>query len=109
MKRTTWKIELFVEAVATKIEKKQKNNTLIQNQQPKIDNVVNFNNNNRTLLFGPSFSGKTYLMLKPFSRMPDRDFYIFTKLPPKQYYNSKIKIKENVKKQNLCMKTKTVS
>ena len=46
--------------------KKKRKNNLIQNeittshQQPKIEN----NNNNRTLLVGPSFSGKTYLMLK---------------------------------------------
>ena len=52
------------------------------------------NNNNRTLLVGPSFSGKTYLMLKILSRMLDRDFYIITKSPPEQYSNSKIKIKE---------------
>ena len=33
-------------------------------------------------------------MLKILSRTPDRDFYITTKSPPKQYSNSKIKIKE---------------
>ena len=44
--------------------KKKRKNNLIQNeittshQQPKIEN----NNNSRTLLVGPSFSGKTYLM-----------------------------------------------
>ena len=76
--------------------KKKRNNNLIPNeittshQQPKIEN----NNNNRTLLVGPSFSGKTYLMLKILSRMPDRDIYIITKLPPEQYTNFKIKIKE---------------
>ena len=58
--------------------------------QPKIEN----NNNNRTLLVGPSFSGKTYLMLKILSRISDRDIYIITKSPPEQYTNSKIKIKE---------------
>ena len=42
--------------------KKKRKNNLIQNeitisqQQPKIEN----NNNNRTLLVGPSFSGKTF-------------------------------------------------
>ena len=56
-----------------------------------IDNV---NNNNRTLLVGPSFSGKTYLMLKILSRIPNRDIYIITKSPPEQYTNSEIKIKE---------------
>ena len=53
-----------------------------------------FENNNRTLLVGPSFSGETYLMLKILSRMSDRDIYIITKSPPEQYTNSKIKIKE---------------
>ena len=76
--------------------KKKRKNNLIQkeittsHQQPKIEN----NNNNRTLLVGPSFSGKTYLMLKVLSRMLDRDIYIITKSPPEQYTNSKIKIKE---------------
>ena len=56
-----------------------------------IDNV---NNNNRSLLVGPSFSGKTYLMLKILSRIPNRDIYIITKSPPEQYTNSEIKIKE---------------
>ena len=45
-------------------------------------------------MVGPSFSGKTYLMLKILSRMLDRDIYIITKSPPEQYTNSKIKIKE---------------
>ena len=77
-------------------KKKRKNNinTLPPNKintsyhQPKIEN------NNRTLLVGPSFSGKTYLMLKILSRISDRDIYIITKSPPDQYTNSKIKIKE---------------
>ena len=59
-------------------KKKRKNNLI---QQPKIEND---NNNNRTLLVGPSFSGKTYLMLKILSRMLDRDVYIITKSPPEQ-------------------------
>ena len=76
--------------------KKERKNNLVQNeittshQQPKVEN----NNNNRTLLVGPSFSGKTYLMLKILSRLPVRDIYIITKSPPEQYSNSKIKIKE---------------
>ena len=76
--------------------KKKRKNNLIQNeitishQQPKIENI----NNNRTLLVGPSFSGKTYLMLKILSRISDKDIYIITKSPPEQYTNSKIKIKE---------------
>ena len=90
-------------------EKKRKNNvnTLPPNKsntsyhQPFIENVntpqqskIENNNNNRTLLVGPSFSGKTYLMLKILSRISDRDIYIITKSPPEQYTNSKIKIKE---------------
>ena len=50
--------------------------------------------NNRTLLVEPSFSCKTNLMLKFFSRPPDRDIFITTKSPPEQYFKSKIKIKE---------------
>ena len=79
-------------------ERKRKNN-LIQNeitishQQPKTANG-NKNKNNRTLLVDPSFSGKTYLMLKTLSRKPDRDIFIITKSPPEQYTISKIKIKE---------------
>ena len=55
--------------------KKIRKNNLVQNeitishQQPIIEN----GNNNRTLLVGPSFSGKTYLMLKILSRMIDRN------------------------------------
>ena len=79
-------------------EKKRKNNLAqneitISHQQPIIEHDNN-NNNNRSLLVGPSFSGKTYLMLKILSRIPDRDIYIITKSPPEQYTNSKIKIKE---------------
>ena len=62
-------------------------------KKTKIDNV-NTNNNSRTLLVGPSFSCKTYLMLKILSRISDRDIYIITESPPEQYSNSKIKIKE---------------
>ena len=60
----------YVESVLTKkwlathIERehhqKEVNSNVIE--KPIIDNVDN-NNNNRTLLVGPSFSGKTYLML----------------------------------------------
>ena len=69
-------------------------NTLPPNEM--IENVntpqqSNFENNNRTLLVGPSFSGKTYLMLKILSRILDRDIYIITKSPPEQYTNSKMK------------------
>ena len=50
-------------------KRKKRKNSLVQNaitishQQPKIENGNN-NNNDRTLFVGPSFSGKTYLMLK---------------------------------------------
>ena len=76
--------------------KKKRKNNLAQNEitishQPKIEND---SNNNRTLLVGPSFSGKTYLMLKILSRRSDRDIYKISKSPPEQYSNSKIKIKE---------------
>ena len=71
-------------------KKKRKNNLI---DQPKNENGNDITNN-RTLLVGPSFLGKTYLMLKILSRMPDRDFYIITKSPPEQYTNSKIKTKE---------------
>ena len=74
-------------------KKKRKNKITISHQQPIIENGNN-NNNNRTLLVGPSFSGKTYLMLKILSRIPNRDIYINTKSPPEQYSNSKIRIKE---------------
>ena len=70
-------------------EKKRKNKLI---QQPIIENGDN--NNNRTLLVGPSFSGKTYFMLKTLSRMSDRDIYLINKSPPEQFTNSKIKIKE---------------
>ena len=74
-------------------KKKRKNEITIFHQQPKIVNG-NINNYNRILLVGPSFSGKTYFMLKTLSQIPDRDIYIITKSPPEQYTNSKIKIKE---------------
>ena len=70
-----------------KNKRKNNNNTLIQNkttvsyQQPKIKNGIN-NDNNRTLLFGPSFLAKTYLLLRIFSRIPDPDFYLISNSPP---------------------------
>ena len=80
---------------------KKKRKTNINTLPPnKIIESVNtpqqskFENNNRTLLVGPSFSGETYLMLKILSRISDRDIHIITKSPPEQYTNSKIKIKE---------------
>ena len=61
-------------------------------EKPTFDDVDN-NINNPTLLVGSSFSGKTYLMLKILSRMPNRDIYIITK-PPQEQYTTKNKIKE---------------
>ena len=86
-------MELFVRIVI-----KKRKNSLIQNeatshQQHKFENGKTINNN-RTLLVGASFSGKTYLILIILSRMPDRDTYMITKTTPEQYSNSKIKIKE---------------
>ena len=80
-----------------KKKRKIKINTLPPNKI--IENVntpqqSKFENNNRTLLVGPSFSGKSYLMLKILSRISDRDIYIITKSPLEQYTNSKIRIKE---------------
>ena len=45
-------------------------------------------------MVGPSFSGKTYFMLKIRSQMHDRGIYIIAKSSPEQYSNSKIKTKE---------------
>ena len=59
-----------------------------------MDNVNKFNNNNRTLLVGRSFSGETYVLLKLLSRFPDRDVQIIIKSPPKQYSNSRIEIED---------------
>ena len=71
-------------------KKKRKNEITTSHQQPKIEN----NNNIRTLLVGPSFSGKTHLILKILSRIPNRDIYIITKSPPEQYTDSEMKIRE---------------
>ena len=65
--------------------------------------------NNRTLLVGPSFPGKTYLMFKFLSRMPNRDIYRVTKSPPEWYSNSKTKIKEVKKILDFKMQTKMLS
>ena len=56
--------------------------------------IVNNNGNNGTLLVAPSFSGKSYLMLKILSRIGDRYIYKTTKSPPEQHSKTKIKIKE---------------
>ena len=77
-KTLTREIELFVKAVTKK--EKNNDNSLIQNRQPKNGNVNN--NNNRTLLVGPSFLGKTYPMLKIIARIASRDIYIIANSPP---------------------------
>ena len=82
--------------LATHIEREhhqQNVSNSIMLEEPIIDNDDN-NNNNRTLLVGPSFSGKAYLMLKILSRISDRDIYIITKSAPEQNLNSKIKVEE---------------
>ena len=92
---------IFVESFFTKkwltthIEREHNHNESNSNvlEKSKIDNV-DTNNSNRTLLVGPSFSGKTYLVLKILSRILNRDIYIITKSPPEKYSNSKIKTKE---------------
>ena len=48
--------------------KRKENKTIVPYQQSKSGNG-NKNNNTRTPLVGPSFSGKTYLMLKTLSRI----------------------------------------
>ena len=50
--------------------------------------------NIQTLLVGPIFLGKTYLLLKFLSRIPNRDIYIITKSSREQYSNSKSHSKE---------------
>ena len=75
-------------------KKKRKNKITISHHQQQPINENGNNNNNRTLLVGPSFSGKKYLMLKILSRISDRDIYIITKSPPEQCSNPKIKLKE---------------
>ena len=64
---------------------------LLTNNQKVIKTLTK---KNKTLLVGPSFSGKTYLMLNYLSRKPDQDIYIFIKSTLEQYSKSKIKIEE---------------
>ena len=82
--------------MTTNIEREYHKNESNSNtlEKPKIDKIIT-NKNNRILLVLPSFSGRTYLMLKIFSRLtPDRDIFIITKSPLENISNSKIKIKE---------------
>ena len=64
--------------------RKDNNNPLIKNQQPKIDNADN-NNNNRTLIIGLSICGKIYLR-KKFLHQKQEPFFTITKTP-NQYLN----------------------
>ena len=84
----------------TKNNKKSliQNKTTASHKQLKINNVYNYRSN-RTLLIGPSFSDKTYLILKFLSRIPNRDIYSFTKSPSEHYSDSKNKnkkLRENI-------------
>ena len=72
--------------------RKKTENALIQNEQHEINMIID--NHNRTLLVGPIFWGETNLMLKIFSRLPNRVFYIITKSLLELFSSFKIKIKE---------------
>ena len=71
------------------LRKKRKHNKISEKLSVNDEHI-----NNRIFLVGPSFSGKTYFMLRILSGMSYRDFYIITKSPPEQVSNSKIKFKE---------------
>ena len=72
-------------------------NKIIEN----VNKQSKFENNNRTLLVRPSFSGKTYLMIKNLSRLSDRDIYIITKSPQNSIPILKSKLKKQAMKLNL--------
>ena len=70
--------------LTTRIDREHRNESIsIVLEKPKIENGNNINNN-RTLLVGPCFSCKTYLMLKILSRIRNRDIYKFSKSPLEQ-------------------------
>ena len=59
--------------LTTHIEREHQNESNSSvSDKPKIDDA-NTDNNNRTLIVGTYFSGKTYLILKILSRTPNRD------------------------------------
>ena len=58
----------------------ESNSNVLENS--KIDNVNTNNSNRSKLLVELSFSGKSFLMLMFFSRIPDQIIYIITKPPP---------------------------
>ena len=94
--------------MATHFEREHENETNSSMlEEPKIEKVNN-NNNNRSLLVGTSFSGKTYLMFKILSRLPDPDLYKISKSSPEQYSIYKIEIKQKsdqIKLLNECQKS----
>ena len=87
--------DFTTEWLTTHIEREHYHNEFNSDviEKPQIDHVDN-NNNNGTLLVGLSFSGKTYLILKNLSRIPNQDIWIITKSPIEPYSKSKLKIKE---------------
>ena len=93
MKLTTWTMELFAKAVTIRIGEKPILTpwSKINNQKSKM---LLMKKNIGKPLVGPTFSGRSYLMLKTLSRIPDGDFYIITKSLSDQKFDSKIKIKE---------------
>ena len=96
-KKLKWQIcgKYFTKKWLTiRMEREHHQNKSKPNVLEKSKNDNEKNNNNRTHLVGPNFSGKTYLMLKISSRVPNQIVFMITKAPPEQYSNSKIKIKE---------------
>ena len=75
------------------VQFEKKNNNLIQNQQPKVDNI-NTNNNNRTLIIGFSNCGKIYLM-NYFILRKQEPFFIITK-SLNQYPNTKAQTSDEI-------------
>ena len=79
--------------LTTHIEREHNHKELYSNVSEKT-NIDNINNNNRTLLVGPSFSGKTYRMLQILSRLSNSDIYIITKSPLNNIRILKSKLKK---------------
>ena len=86
-----------------KNKRKTNNNTIIQNLQPKSDNikkrkVVNSVNNNRTLIIGSSNCGKSYLMNNILFRKQEPVFIIKKSL--NQYPNIKAQTSDEIQPLN---------
>ena len=64
-----------VKWLTTHMEREHHQNKSKPNVLEKPKNDKDKNNNNRTHLVGPSFSGKTYLMLRIISRVPNQKFF----------------------------------